>query len=299
MLADLALEWNELERAEDIARQALELSERWGNQDNLCATYLTLAEILIAQHALEAAQEAHDAAQELSCRATVLPTFPPCLRAVEGKLRLAEGNLTALRAWANKTRLPDPLTPIHADEAVMLARAHLALDALNTAAQMLTKTGEMAREHEMTTAQVEALALQALVSQRQGQTSQAQATLLDALALAEPQGYVRRFVAFGPEMAVLLQEINATQQPPQIAGYVKTLLVAAGERPDPTHTAVDLHRATERTRARGAGDRRRRTDKPRDGPAAFHRGEHCQIAPQSHLRQAGRQKSHRGRRQGA
>ena len=231
-LADLALEWNDLERAEGIARQAVALSERWGNQDNLCAAYLTLAQILIMRKAANKAQEAHQKAQTVSCSVTVLPTFPPCLRATQAQLWLATGDLIALTAWIRETRLPTPLGPVHADEALTLTRAHLALDDLDAATQVLANVREMARAHGMTTARIEALALQAVVHHRQGESSQAQATLLEALTLADPQGYVRRFIGLGTEMTALLRKINTSQQPPHITRYIESLLQAAGEPPE-------------------------------------------------------------------
>jgi LuxR family maltose regulon positive regulatory protein len=231
-LAELAAEWNDLERAAHYAQKAVELSERWGNQDNLCANYLTLSEIMLAQNAIDEAESAYEAAQTVICNATVMPSFLTYLRTAQARLWLTHGNLAALTTWIRDTELPTPLTPVHADEALTLARAHLALDDLDAATQVLTHVREMARAHKMTTARIGALALQAVVHRRQGESSQAQAVLLEALALAEPEGYVRRFIDLGAEMTALLREINRSQQPLHLSRYVESLLQAAGEPPE-------------------------------------------------------------------
>jgi LuxR family transcriptional regulator, maltose regulon positive regulatory protein len=60
-----------------------------------------------------------------------------------------------------------------------------------------------------------------------------------ALALAEPEGYIRLFLDEGAPMLVLLRQAYARQITP---GYVVTLLEAAGEQVIPT-----LHRSTSRS----------------------------------------------------
>ena len=55
--------------------------------------------------------------------------------------------------------------------------------------------------------QLQILSLQALAHAAQGDTSLALAPLARALALAEPEGFVRVFVDEGPPMAALLQAV--------------------------------------------------------------------------------------------
>src|SRR5918994_3188093 len=54
---------------------------------------------------------------------------------------------------------------------------------------------------------IELLALLALASERQGATEAALGHLQSALALAEPEGFVRLFVDEGPPMAALLERL--------------------------------------------------------------------------------------------
>jgi LuxR family maltose regulon positive regulatory protein len=72
---------------------------------------------------------------------------------------------------------------------------------------------------------LEALVLQALVEHAQGHLPQALSALQEALALAEPEGYVRLFVDEGAPMAELLQQVAASGR---ASPYIMTLLEALG-----------------------------------------------------------------------
>jgi LuxR family transcriptional regulator, maltose regulon positive regulatory protein len=77
---------------------------------------------------------------------------------------------------------------------------------------------------------IEILALQALGLQAQGGTTQALTTLERALALAEPEGYVRIFVDEGAPMAALLaQSVEGRAQSDPLLIYIEHLLRAFPE----------------------------------------------------------------------
>ena len=84
---------------------------------------------------------------------------------------------------------------------------------------------------------MEILVLQALMYQAGGKTAHAIAALGQALALAEPEGYIRLFADEGLPMVALLHHAYARSIHPH---YVATLLAACGEqvRTDPQrHTS--------------------------------------------------------------
>ena len=78
------------------------------------------------------------------------------------------------------------------------------------------------------------LALEALAFQQLGKGSQALASLEQALALAEPEGYVRTFVNEGKPMARLLYRALEESIHPE---YASRLLAAFGD--EETHRAHD------------------------------------------------------------
>ena len=72
---------------------------------------------------------------------------------------------------------------------------------------------------------IEILVVQALAFQAQGNVSQALAFMERALALAEPEGYVRIFVDEGEPMRLLIEKLPRGQDK-TFPGYVDKLLVA-------------------------------------------------------------------------
>ena len=79
--------------------------------------------------------------------------------------------------------------------------------------------------------QIEILVVQALVHQARGDIPAALAPLQRALALAEPEGYVRLFVDEGPRMALLLDVAVRYGIAPS---YARRLLTASGKIEDRT-----------------------------------------------------------------
>jgi LuxR family maltose regulon positive regulatory protein len=82
---------------------------------------------------------------------------------------------------------------------------------------------------------VKTMALQALVFQAQGCTESAMRTIIQALTLAEPEGYVRTFTEEGAEMTRLLNRVLAAGRAGAVlhrisAEYLARLLDASAER---------------------------------------------------------------------
>jgi LuxR family maltose regulon positive regulatory protein len=90
---------------------------------------------------------------------------------------------------------------------------------------------------------LEAWILQSLARRAQGDTAAAAALLARALALAEPEGYVRLFVDEGEEMQLLLAECRGLIEGHKygdrhkLIGYVDTLLAAFPSRTMPKSEA--------------------------------------------------------------
>ena len=97
-------------------------------------------------------------------------------------------------------------------------------------------------------AEMEILALQAPALWEEGERERAVSTLIHALALAEPEGYVRTFVDEGPKMAVLISELLEVQQRGQLyppnrvsAHYLRKLRAALEqEAPDLASPSAEL-----------------------------------------------------------
>ena len=80
---------------------------------------------------------------------------------------------------------------------------------------------------------IDILLLQSLVYQKQSQRDKALTTLVRAITLAEPGGFIRPFLELGPEMAELLVRLS---QRDEAQAYIARILAAfPGERQDEKH----------------------------------------------------------------
>jgi LuxR family transcriptional regulator, maltose regulon positive regulatory protein len=231
--ADLCYERNELDEVE----RGVELAERTGDVSTLVWAYVTLSRNKRArgddEGALETALEAERVARDSGADLQIAIALAWMM-----KLHLARGDLTEAVAFEQERAA-------NADEAADTARV---VDRLTSArllhAQgrhrealpLLEELGEMAEAAGRTGDLIEILALQALALWAATKKERAVSTLGQALALAEPEGYVRTFVDEGAPMGDLLSEVLESLQrdrldPPIPAHYLRKLL-AALERDD-------------------------------------------------------------------
>jgi LuxR family maltose regulon positive regulatory protein len=251
-LADILRERNELEAALECATQGITLERALGAEEaerwiewHIC-NLLILARIKQAQGDLEGALTLVREAQEQLAGLDAV-SFCAILAAFEAQLHLAQGDLAAAVRWLRRTQAHEPptsfgLTPqyfVYAAEhltiapiQVLIAQGRASCDptpvrrALALLDQLQDKT--VGRdEGDLSWLRVKSLALRALAYQTLGEMAPAREAIERALALAEPEGYVRIFVDEGPAMDELLRQMgirrdqysqNAHQEPPPQAG---------------------------------------------------------------------------------
>jgi LuxR family maltose regulon positive regulatory protein len=142
--------------------------------------------------------------------------------------------------WAREGGLSvdDDLSYLREFEHVTLARVLIAQYKsdqvgryIHEAMGLLERLLQAAEEGGRTGSVIEILLLQALAYEAQGDIPSALVPLERALALAEPEGYVRIFVDEGPPMAALLREAAKHGIAPD---YVRQLRSALGKAEDRT-----------------------------------------------------------------
>jgi LuxR family maltose regulon positive regulatory protein len=155
--------------------------------------------------------------------------------AVRARVWIAQGSLGEALGWARERGLSvdDDLSYLREFEHITLARMLLARHqderaehSLHQATRLLERLLLAAEEGQRTGRVIEILVLQALAHQMQGDIPAALACLGRAVALAEPEGYVRVFVDEGPPMASLLRGLAKQGT---AGNYVRRLLAAAGQ----------------------------------------------------------------------
>jgi LuxR family maltose regulon positive regulatory protein len=234
-------EWNDLETALQYARDGLQVCRRWGQRSYLMAAYRAMAKTL---QAMGDAGGALDAIQQARQIATSLPSpIIALMTADEIQIRLTQGDTAAARRWvqASGLRVGDELEFHRYDEYRTYAQTLIAQGELDDALVLLARLLEMAVTASAMGLVIEVLVLEAIALQAKGTADQAVTTLVRALSLAEPEGYVRTFVDEGEPMARLLSQILVAQRkghpalPQDIAlNYIARLLAVFGETAEPT-----------------------------------------------------------------
>ena len=230
-LSDLAREQGDLQAATRHLQASKDLGEHMGYPQNRYRLHVVTARIRQAEGDLDGALDAIHEAQRL-----YMPDFIPDVRplpAQEARILLRQGRLAEANAWARARGLSphDDLTYLREFEHVTLARVLLAQSTLDpsdgSARDALALLGRLLRAAEdgqRTGNVIEILVLLALAHQVRGDMPAALAALGRALALGEPEGYVRVFLDEGPPMAALLQDAANRGIAPD---YVRRLLTAA------------------------------------------------------------------------
>jgi LuxR family maltose regulon positive regulatory protein len=240
-MSQLAREWNGLPAATRHVMHSKELGEHTGLPQNRYRWCVALARIRQAEGDLAGALSLLDDAERLYV-GDFFPNVQP-VAAVKARLWVAQGRLDAALDWAHEQHLTveDELSYLREYQHVTLARLLVARSvrdrddpATRGAVWFLERLLRAAEAGERTGTVIELLLLQALAHQARGDLATALVPLTRALALAEPEGYVRIFVDEGAAMAILLQEAAKRGIAPR---YTRQLLAAFGrtaERPAPT-----------------------------------------------------------------
>jgi LuxR family maltose regulon positive regulatory protein len=140
---------------------------------------------------------------------------------------MAQGNLAEAALWAQDSGLMASDEPTYIQEFAYLtvARVLVAQGRHDDATGLLKRLLQAARESKRQGRVIEILGLQALTLEARGDGAGALDTLEQALALAEPEGYVRVFSDEGAPMAALLAAL-CTRRPTACSEYTEQLLAA-------------------------------------------------------------------------
>ena len=248
ILADVRREWDDLPGAVEEAAKAWELGKRGEIASGLLAGSLSMSRVLSSLGDFPGALAALGRAEEV-IRRTGQPHWLEAIHSFRAGVQLrqarVEGNAEALEAasrWARDSGLAgswrngplaDTFNDIHRRDFAHLvtARVLLADGDLIRAEELLAALLEVAEETGRAHSVIEGLSLTALARNLQGDRSGAVALVGRALALAEPERYVRLFADEDPALAGLIEEAAPDAVS---AEYARKILEAFGmEGPAP------------------------------------------------------------------
>jgi len=233
----LRYERNDLDGAERALERGVELVERSGDVSTLVWAYVTLSRAKRARWdeggALERARQAERVARDSGADLQIAIALAWMTRLLLARRDLTEAAALEQERAANSENAADAARMV---DRLTSARLLHAQGRHREALPLLEELGETAQAAGRTGDLIEILALQALALWAGSEKERAVSTLAGALALAEPEGYVRTFVDEGAPIAELLSEVLEGLQrgrlnPPIPAHYLRKLL-AALERDD-------------------------------------------------------------------
>ncbi len=205
-LSRIECEQNRLDEALETTRQGLLLAEQWGHGEFVLSGYIDLAEVLLAQGDRPGALELMAQSRERSGDMV----WPSWLEALDIKMQWSTGNLASVSAWARDFGARQTTLELNLQNVaiyLMLARAWMTEGRWSEARDLLRRVWEAVGPTETMSRKLETLVLLSLVYAANQQGQNAGETLEEALALAEPEGYVRIFLDEGPGIVPLLQTI--------------------------------------------------------------------------------------------
>lgn len=249
-LGELLRQWDDLDGAARCVQRGIGLVQEWVESSGI-GGYLTLAWIRQAQGDALGADQAIQVARRLARQFDATGLDDLFVAAHQVRLWVAQRNLEAAARWvadrgfdrgrrtgrleggAGSDTLPYSIREI---ECTALARVYIAQDRPDEALALLMPLLQVAEGQGRFGSMIEILSLQALAFQTEGDLAHALTALTRALALAEPEGFVRVFVDHGPPMARLLYEAATRGIAPEYAGR----LLAAFPGSESVTTAATL-----------------------------------------------------------
>jgi LuxR family maltose regulon positive regulatory protein len=230
-------EWNHLDAAAECARQGLALCAQWGNVDLQAVCQVMLARLAQAAGRRDEAQAAMRAAAQLAGEHALAPRYAVWVKSSLARLRLAQGDLDSAAQFVQAGGLSAgaEIPYLREPEYLVLLRLLLARGEAGAALALGRGLLQQAQAGRRTGRVIEVLVLQALAWQAKSDLDRALAALEGAVALAQPEGYVRVFLDEGQAMTRLLHHASAHR--PGMA-YLAELLRALGEISGPAELAA-------------------------------------------------------------
>ena len=224
-LARICYEWNDLESAEQLGEQTLQLARQYSqfvNRFIMCGVFL--ARLKLIRGDLSGAEALLVQAEQSVREHGFLHRMPEVV-AVQVLMVLRRGNLAAAADLAQRYELP-----------MCRARVLLAQGNPSAALAMLGPYRQQVEARNWQDERLRAMVLQAVALHAHGEKDKAVHLLGETLALAEPGGFIRIFVDEGQPMALLLAEVAACGTMPDYTA--KLLAACAADEPRPADDAV-------------------------------------------------------------
>jgi LuxR family transcriptional regulator, maltose regulon positive regulatory protein len=231
-LARIYYEWNDLDAAQQHGQQSVQLARQFDRViDRFVLCEVLLARLKLAQDDVAGAAALLAEAAQTVHQQNFVHRIPE-VAAAQVLMLLRQGNLAAAAQLAQTHKLP-----------ISQARVCLAQGDPSAALEVLEPLRQQVEAKGWQDERLKVMVLQAVALHAHGEKDQAVQLLGEALALAEPGGFIRRFVDLGEPMRLLILDFRhlhraadavqvlriekqAHDESHQLIGYVDRLLAA-------------------------------------------------------------------------
>ncbi|HVU67406.1 MAG TPA: LuxR C-terminal-related transcriptional regulator [Ktedonobacteraceae bacterium] len=205
-LARILYQRNDLQAAEQHAQQCVQLTQQIESIDTFISYAVLLARLKLARGDIPGAMAIADEAEAFVHQHNFLHRMAD-VATVQVLILLHRGLLSAAAHLAAAHELP-----------LSQARVHLAQGEASAALIGLASWRQQVEARGWQDEQLQVMVLQALALQAHGEQDQAGHLICDALAMAEPAGFIRLFLDEGQPMAHLLSQAKALGRMPDAIG---------------------------------------------------------------------------------
>jgi LuxR family maltose regulon positive regulatory protein len=217
-LARIFYEWNDMDAAQQHGQQSAQLVRQVEGSDIFAACEVFFARLKLVQGDVAGAAALLAKAGQFVRQHNFVNRMPE-VAAAQVLTMLHQGNLAAAAHLAEKHELP-----------ISQVRVHLAQGDTSAALAALGPLRRQAEAKDWADDRLKVMILQAVALHAHGEKDQAVQLLGDALALAEPDGFIRIFVDEGIPMAQLLSEAVAQEMMPDYIGKLLAVFEAEEQR---------------------------------------------------------------------
>ena len=225
--AEILYEWNQLENAQTHIEQGLKSIHFWSKADDISMAHCIYAQIQQVQGNSSAAKSNIEKAAQIIQSNGVFPEAHNTVKSAEIMLKMKQEDHYAVSRWASSFDLSGSQDMFRFENEltlITLAKVKFAQGEFEESIEILSQLQASAQAGGRQGRLIKILILQAFLMLKKGNQAQSLSYLEKALALAEPEGYVRIFLDEGRPMQDLLTRWLSTAENSHLKTYASHLV---------------------------------------------------------------------------
>ncbi len=227
-LAETLYEINDLEAARAYIQQGMEYLPLWSKADDTALAYVIYSKIEQAEGNFPAAERNIEKASQTVHTSGVFAEARDAVTAAKIEEQLPHADSLTVHRWAAslEKRLNDerPLRFENELLLITLARLYIAQAEWDKSLDLIAQLEDSARVGGRDGRRIKILALQAVALHKKGEQKQAFTHLERALALAEPESYVRTFIDEGEPVQQMLSQWVSQAEANPLRAFARQLI---------------------------------------------------------------------------